>query len=145
MSKYHIVSIDNDHGHISDVTLYSSHDTKKEAAKALKDITKIALQSHLDKTDREQENYKMYVKWASKANVECPNKFGGFNWIKQPGDANHIEHVYGVPYHRVRGGDGQTLVKDDHIQIRSSEPLVLLEELVIPPEHWLEYHLVEPK
>ena len=146
MSKLHIVSIDNEFGHISNVTLYSSHDTEKEATDALEVINNASRQSYVDRDDREKENYKRYLKWGSKATIECPNEHSsGLNWVKYPGDERHSDHIENIPFHVVRQCDGKTTISSDLIEIKSSEPLSLLDELAIPPEHCLEYHLVEPK
>ena len=144
-SKYHVVSIDNDYGHINDVILYSSHDTKQEATKALEVIHRASQQSHVDKANRENDNYQRYLKWASKAIIECPNQYGGLNWIKHPGDPNHLSHIQSIPYHTVKQHDGWMTISHNLIQVKSNKPLRLLKELVIPLKHYLEYHLVEPK
>jgi len=143
-NQYHIVAIDNGYGYIADVVLYSSHDTKDEAETALAVVKQARDQSHIDKSNRERENYQRYLKWASKAIIECPNQYGGFNWIKRPGDPHYIEYIQNIPYSTVKQYEGKTIVLDRLIQIKNSEPLTLLEELVVPPEHYLEYHLVEP-
>ena len=145
MSKYHIVSIDNDYGHINGVALYSSHDTEKEATITLEIVKNIVQQSHIDKANREKENYKRYEKWASQATVECPNGYGGFNWKRKPGDPHHLNDIKSIPYYIIRQYNGKTTIVGNLIEITRSEPLSLLEELVIPQEHYLEYHLVEPK
>lgn len=143
--KHHIVSIDNDFGHIAGVKAYSSHDSLEEAEKALDAIQQRCQQAHVDKRDREEENHQRYVEWASNAIVQCPNQFGGFNWIKHPGDQHHLAHIKNVPYHTVRECDGQDVVTHDLIRVKANQPLMLLEELSIPPECWLEYHLVDNK
>ena len=144
INQHHIVVIDNDYGHINDVTLYSSHDTKEEATKALKAIQGACIKSHKERADREKENYQRYLKWATKAIVECPNKFGGFNWTKRPGDPTHLDNIQSIPYHTVKQCDGKTVVQSNNlIRVKGNEPLSLLEEITIPPEYYLEYHLVE--
>lgn len=108
-NQHHIITIDNDYGHINDVILYSSHDTKKEAEEALGVIKQARTQSYVDKANREKENYQRYLKWASKAIVECPNQYGGFNWVKYPGDPHHLAHVKEVSYYTVRQYGGRLL------------------------------------
>jgi len=144
-NQYHIIAIDNDYAYINSVILYSSHNTRKKAEEALEVIKQACTQSFTNKNNREKENYQRYLKWASKAIVECPNQYGGFNWIKNPGDPHHLANVKAVHYYTVKQFEGKTIVSDKLIQIRSSEPLILLEELEVPPEHYLEYYLVEPK
>ncbi|MEE8113480.1 MAG: hypothetical protein V3T23_03905 [Nitrososphaerales archaeon] len=144
-SKYHIVAIDNDYGHIAGVTLYSSHNTKEEAEGALNIIEQAKLQSYLDQDNREKENRQRYLKWASKAIIECPNEYGGLNWTQHPGDPNHTANAEVVPQYTVAKHNNKTTISCNHIRIKGSEPLVLLQELAIPPEHYLEYHLVDIK
>lgn len=139
--QYHIVAIDNDFGHISDVIIQSSYKTKKEAEHALQIIKLACQKSHVDKSSREKENYQRYIDWAADAIIECPGKYGGLNWSVSPGQLHHSSHVKSVPYHMIRNCGGLSTIQYSAILIKGTKPLALLEELTIPPEHYLEYHL----
>lgn len=141
MVKYHVVSIDNEYGHIRDVIVRSSHDSREEAEDALEKLETIKSQAHADRLSRDQENRQRYLDWAQDAIVECPNRFGGFNWTMNKSDPRFDGHVRSIPEHAVRKHNGKRLVVYGSIQIRGPEPLNLLPEIDIQLENWLEHHI----
>jgi len=141
MSKYYVVAIDNDYGHINGVIVCSSHETEREAKDALAVIQKKKQQSYINKNKLEKENRQRYLDWASTGTIECPNEYGGLNWTQSPGHPHHAANIESIPQHVVSQHNNKTVISSGHLRIKNNKPLVLLQEPVIPPEHYLEYHL----
>ena len=140
--KHHIVTIDNDYGHIAGVTLHSSYNTREEAEAALLILEEERSNAHVSYSNAEKRNYQRYLEWAANATIECPNGFGGFNWTQKPGHQHHEANIKSVPLSEVEKFDGQCVVEHRHMRIKSDKPLKLTKRKPVAAKYWLEYHLV---